>query len=87
MIKMDILIQKYMRVIPTGRYRMGANPNANGGLLRRIIKLPDIQEFEVKFDGRGTYKTQDMLELSKYIRDVYKLNDNFRLFCPDEAYE
>ena len=72
-------------VIPTGRYRMGANPNANGGLLRRIIKLPDIQEFEVKFDGRGTYKTQDMLELSKYIRDVYKLNDNFRLFCPDEA--
>lgn len=72
-------------IIPTGRHRMGANPNANGGLLRRIIKLPDVRELEVKFEGRGTYKTQDMLELSKYIRDVYKLNDNFRLFCPDEA--
>ena len=72
-------------IIPTGRHRMGANPNANGGLLRRIIKLPDVRELEVKFEGRGTYKTQDMLELSKYIRDVYKLNDNFRLFSPDEA--
>ena len=72
-------------IIPTGRHRMGANPNANGGLLRRIIKLPDVRDLAVKFEGRGTYKTQDMLELSKYIRDVYKLNDNFRLFCPDEA--
>ena len=72
-------------IIPNGKYRMGANPNANGGLLRRIIKLPDRFELEVKFDKRGTYKTQDMLELSKYIRDVYKLNDNFRLFSPDEA--
>lgn len=72
-------------IIPTGRHRMGANPNANGGLLRRIIKLPDVRDLAVKFEGRGTYKTQDMLELSKYIRDIYKLNDNFRLFCPDEA--
>lgn len=72
-------------IIPIGRHRMGANPNANGGLLRRIIKLPDVRDLAVKFEGRGTYKTQDMLELSKYIRDVYKLNDNFRLFCPDEA--
>ena len=72
-------------IIPTGRHRMGANPNANGGLLRRIIKLPDVRDLAVKSEGRGTYKTQDMLELSKYIRDVYKLNDNFRLFCPDEA--
>lgn len=72
-------------IIPTGRHRMGANPNANGGLLRRIIKLPDVRDLAVKFEGGGTYKTQDMLELSKYIRDVYKLNDNFRLFCPDEA--
>ena len=72
-------------IIPTGRHRMGDNPNANGGLLRRIIKLPDVRDLAVKFEGRGTYKTQDMLELSKYIRDVYKLNDNFRLFCPDEA--
>ena len=79
------LNKEIYEIIPEGKYRMGANPNANGGLLRRIIKLPDVNEFEVKFDGRGTYKTQDMLELSKYIRDVYKLNDNFRLFSPDEA--
>ena len=79
------LNKEIYEIIPEGKYRMGANPNANGGLLRRIIKLPDVKEFEVKFDGHGNYKTQDMLELSKYIRDVYKLNDNFRLFSPDEA--
>ena len=79
------LSEDILEIIPTGRHRMGANPNANGGLLRRIIKLPDVKELEVKIDGRGSTKTQDMLELSKYIRDVYKLNDNFRLFCPDEA--
>ncbi len=72
-------------IIPSGRGRMGANPNANGGLLRRIIKLPDVLEYEVKFKERGSLMAQDTLELSKYIRDVYKLNDNFRLFCPDEA--
>lgn len=79
------LNKEIYEIIPEGKYRMGANPNANGGLLRRIIKLPDTKELEVKFDARCTYKTQDMLELSKYIRDVYKLNDNFRLFSPDEV--
>ena len=79
------LNEEIKEIIPTGKYRMGANPNANGGLLRRIIKLPDRFDLEVKFDKRGKFKTQDMLELSKYIRDVYKLNDNFRLFSPDEA--
>ncbi len=79
------LCEEILEIVPKGKYRMGANPNANGGLLRRIIKLPDVKEFEVKFEGPGTYKTQDMLEVSKYIRDVYKLNDNFRLFSPDEA--
>ena len=79
------LCEEILEIVPKGKYRMGVNPNANGGLLRRIIKLPDVKEFEVKFEGPGTYKTQDMLEVSKYIRDVYKLNDNFRLFSPDEA--
>ena len=79
------LNDEIFEIIPTGKYRMGANPNANGGLLRRIIKLPDVKELEVKFSNRGEFKTQDMLEVSKYIRDLYELNDNFRLFCPDEA--
>lgn len=79
------LNKEISEIIPEGKYRMGSNPNANGGLLRRIIKLPDIKELEVKFEKRGSFKTQDMFELSKYIKDIYKLNDNFRLFSPDEA--
>ena len=79
------LNKEISEIIPEGKYRMGSNPNANGGLLRRIIKLPDTKELEVKFEKRGSFKTQDMFELSKYIKDIYKLNDNFRLFSPDEA--
>ena len=79
------LNKEIFEIIPEGKYRMGSNPNANGGLLRRIIKLPDTKELEVKFEKRGSFKTQDMFELSKYIKDIYKLNDNFRLFSPDEA--
>lgn len=79
------LNKEIYEIIPEGKYRMGSNPNANGGLLRRIIKLPDTKELEVKFEKRGSFKTQDMFELSKYIKDIYKLNDNFRLFSPDEA--
>lgn len=79
------LNKEISKIIPEGKYRMGSNPNANGGLLRRIIKLPDTKELEVKFEKRGSFKTQDMFELSKYIKDIYKLNDNFRLFSPDEA--
>ena len=79
------LNKEIFEIIPEGKYRMGSNPNANGGLLRRIIKLPDTKELEVKFEKRGSFKTQDMFELSKYTKDIYKLNDNFRLFSPDEA--
>ncbi len=79
------LNSEIMEIIPQGRYRMGANPNANGGLLRRIIKLPNPFDLEVKFNKPGVYKTQDMLEVSKYIKEIYQTNDNFRLFSPDEA--
>ena len=73
-------------ILPTGSRRMGANPNANGGILLKNLKLPDFRDYAVKFDKPGTVKTQDMLELSGFIRDIYKENpNNFRLFGPDET--
>ena len=37
---------------PTGQRRMGANPHANGGLIRKALKLPDFQELR----GQGALR-------------------------------
>ena len=73
-------------IIPHGSHRMGSNPNTNGGLLLKSLKLPDFRDYAVEVPVPGAVKTQDMLELSGFIRDIYKENPhNFRLFGPDET--
>ena len=70
---------------PKGNKRLSANPNANGGKLLKEIKVPNFKDYKVDVVLGETVK-QDMIELSKYIRDLIKLNkDNFRVFGPDEA--
>ncbi len=75
-------------ILPKGDKRIAANPVTNGGLLLKDLKTPDIRDYAVKFDGHGTIRTQDMLELSGYVRDLFTLNrdnKNYRIFSPDEA--
>ena len=75
-------------IAPTGLKRMGANPITNGGLLRHPLELPDIKNYQVEINAHGLVKAQDTLVFSSYLKDVFKfneLNQNFRLFCPDEA--
>lgn len=75
-------------ILPKGNARISANPNGNGGMLLKEIRVPNFEDYAVKFDGHGSLKAQDMLELGGYIRDVFALNDankNFRVFSPDEA--
>ncbi len=82
------LKEEYRKIIPEGKHRMGANPNANGGLLLKELRLPNFKEYAVKVDKPGDVETSDMMELGAYIRDIFKLNadnHNFRLFGPDEA--
>ena len=82
------LIPELRELAPTGNRRMGANPNANGGLLLKSLKLPDFENYEVPVIIPGKTVAQDMRELGKYVRDVIKLNEenkNFRVFGPDEA--
>lgn len=82
------LIDELKELIPVGNRRMGANPNANGGLLLKDLRLPDFRDYCVEFEKSGSIQTQDMMELGKYIRDVISLNNenkNFRVFGPDEA--
>src|SRR5574344_618631 len=80
------LIKEISDYLPKGNKRMGSNPNTNGGLLLKSLKLPDFRNYAVKVEHPGSVMTQDMLELSGFIRDIYKENThNFRLFGPDET--
>lgn len=73
-------------LIPTHNYRMGANLNANGGLILKELMMPDFRDYMIDVVKPGTIKASDMMTLSYFIRDIVKLNkDNYRIFGPDEA--
>src|SRR5215469_10684455 len=70
---------------PKGERRMGANPHANGGRLRRGLKLPEFRDYAVKVEKPGTIEVGPTQILGQFLRDVAHHNPtNFRVFCPDE---
>ncbi|WEX10831.1 phosphoketolase family protein [Chelativorans sp. AA-79] len=71
---------------PSGTKRMGANPHANGGLLKRDLILPDWKDHALDIPQPGEVKAEATRMMGTYLRDVMKLNvDNFRLMGPDET--
>ena len=73
---------------PQGECRMGANPHANGGLLRKELHTPDFRHYAVDVTEPGAIEAQSTKILGEYLRDVLKLNEpekNFRVFGPDET--
>ncbi|QKK18132.1 phosphoketolase family protein [Rhizobium indicum] len=73
---------------PVGERRMGANPHANGGLLRMELDVPDIRDYAVDIGKRGSAMVQSTEILGHYLRDTMKRNAkaaNFRIFGPDET--
>ena len=82
------LIPELEELCPKGDRRMGSNPHANGGILLRDLRLPDFRKYAVEVPSPGSVEAQDMIELGKFVRDVFKLNEetkNFRIFGPDET--
>lgn len=82
------LIKELQELLPPKEKRMGLNKHANGGLLLKELKTPNIDDYRVDVKVPGSLKCQDMMELGKYIRDLLFLNRenrNFRIFGPDEA--
>jgi xylulose-5-phosphate/fructose-6-phosphate phosphoketolase len=70
---------------PTGTRRMGANPHANGGLLKKGLRLPDFRAYGVEFDKPGQIEVENTRPLGMFLRDVMKQNmKTFRVFGPDE---
>lgn len=82
------LKEELRELAPQGQRRMGANPHANGGLLRKELIVPSIRDHAVPVRERGALIVQTTDVLGRYLTDVFKLNDahqNFRLFGPDET--
>lgn len=78
-------IKKYIKeVVPYNP--MGKNPNANGGLLLKELKVPNIDNYAVEVEAPGSIEKEDMRVLGTFIRDIIKENpNNYRLFGPDET--
>ena len=71
---------------PEGHRRMSANPHANGGVLRKALKLPDFREYAVKGTQEGRVLHENTKPLGQYLRDVMRNNmSTFRVFGPDET--
>jgi len=71
---------------PTGNQRMSANPNANGGILRRELRLPDFRMYAVPVDKPGATFNEATRVLGTFLRDVVMSNpDRFRIMGPDET--
>jgi xylulose-5-phosphate/fructose-6-phosphate phosphoketolase len=82
------LIPELQALAPKRDRRMGANPHANGGLLKRELKLPDFRDYAVDVPCPGGSVHEATRELGKFLRDVVKLNAqgrNFRIMGPDET--
>lgn len=71
---------------PLGPRRMSANPHANGGVLRRDLKLPDFRDYAVGVPEVGRVRQENTRKLGEFLRDVMRDNPAcFRLFGPDET--
>jgi xylulose-5-phosphate/fructose-6-phosphate phosphoketolase len=71
---------------PTGTRRMSANPHANGGLLRKDLKLPDFRRYAVDVPQAGQVLHENTRPLGEFLRDVLRDNPtSFRVFGPDET--
>jgi xylulose-5-phosphate/fructose-6-phosphate phosphoketolase len=73
---------------PKGERRMGANPHANGGLLRQDLAMPDYRQYAVPVAAPGAQDGESTRVLGVFLRDVMTANErqqNFRVFGPDET--
>ncbi|MGB7291172.1 MAG: phosphoketolase family protein [Thermodesulfobacteriota bacterium] len=82
------LIPELAELAPTGDRRMGANPNANGGILLKDLKMPDFRDYAIKIPKPGQGFAEATRVMGEFLRDVMKLNNesrNFRVMGPDET--
>jgi xylulose-5-phosphate/fructose-6-phosphate phosphoketolase len=79
------LLAELKDLAPTGARRLGSTPYANGGAVRKELKLPDFRHYAVDASQPGYLQVENTRPLGVFLRDVMRLNmTNFRVFGPDE---
>ena len=80
------LIPELQALSPLGLRRMGSNPHANGGLLRRKLQFPPLANYAVAVDAPGSTEEENTYPLGELLRDIIRTNpDSMRVFGPDET--
>jgi xylulose-5-phosphate/fructose-6-phosphate phosphoketolase len=83
-----MLLEELAALAPTGYRCMGANPHANGGKLLIDLDLPDFRSYGLAVTQPAVERHESTRQLGKLLRDTFTQNSrqqNFRVFCPDEA--
>jgi xylulose-5-phosphate/fructose-6-phosphate phosphoketolase len=73
---------------PAGDRRMGANPHANGGVLKRALTLRDYRAHAIEVPAPGGVDAEATRVMGGFLRDVVWMNAdarNFRIMGPDET--
>ncbi|OQA01474.1 MAG: Xylulose-5-phosphate phosphoketolase [Planctomycetes bacterium ADurb.Bin401] len=79
------LIEELKELAPKGPRRMSANPHANGGFLRKPLRMPDFRNYAINIDKPAQISADNTRPLGRFLRDIMRQNmTNFRVFGPDE---
>ncbi len=79
------LVPELKALAPQGLRRMSANPQANGGLLRKDLRMPDFRSYAADIPKPAQVTLENTRPLGVFLRDVMRGNmENFRVFGPDE---
>ncbi len=80
------LVPELKELAPVGPRRMSANPLANGGAVRKPLRLPDFRAYAAAVTVPGATMAENTQVLSVFLRDVMRNNmTSFRVFGPDET--
>ncbi len=81
------LVPELRQLSPTGARRMGSNPHANGGILRRPLQLPPLEPYAVAVPSPGSSEAENTYPLGQLLRDGIARNPHaMRVFGPDETH-
>lgn len=79
------LLPELQALAPEGAQRMSARPEANGGLLKRNLRMPNFSDYQLSLDSPAKHYAPNTHPLGEMLRDIMQLNPNsFRIFGPDE---
>lgn len=79
------LIPALQALAPKGDKRMSASLHANGGLIKKNLRIPHFQNYAAKVERPAQSFAMNTKPLGAMLRDIMSANkNNFRVFGPDE---